>query len=58
MYLENPSIALKFGKTSLRFKVCVFTKETGFFLDADYGVDPWIWQSLHGQKKFFFVFVF
>jgi hypothetical protein len=20
-------------------------------LDADYGVDPWIWQSLHGPSK-------
>jgi hypothetical protein len=21
-------------------------------LDADYGVDPWIWQSLHGPSLF------
>jgi hypothetical protein len=21
-------------------------------LDADYGVDPWIWQSLHGLVRF------
>jgi hypothetical protein len=20
-------------------------------LDADYGVDPWIWQSLHGPES-------